>query len=248
MSRFRHPIRASREPFGKAGLTVAILALVMATVGGAYAAGGLTKPQERQVKKIAKKFAGKPGATGPAGSAGAQGPAGSAGAAGKNGTNGANGTNGTNGKSVVTGIENAGANCEAGGVWVEVEGSGTKKYVCNGKDGASGGGTQTGQWSTSGNNEASTFATVSYAVRLEDGPTFNWVGPGGPSTAACPGTVEDPKAASDNLCFYAKEIVGLGNPGAFTANTPDPTSGATVEFPLASPEEGYAFGSWAVTD
>jgi hypothetical protein len=85
-----------KEPFGKAGLTVAVLALVLAMVGGAYAAGGLSKAQEKQVTKIAKKYAGKPGsdgATGPAGPAGPPGP-------GKDGTNG---TNGTNGKTVLHG-------------------------------------------------------------------------------------------------------------------------------------------------
>ena len=94
MKRLRHPIKSAREPFGKAGLTVAILALVMAFVGGAYAAGGLTKSQEKQVTKIAKKYAGKPGApgtNGTNGSPGAKGDTGAAGAAGTNGTNGENG-------------------------------------------------------------------------------------------------------------------------------------------------------------
>ena len=92
MKRLRHPIRAIREPFGKAGLTVAILALVFAMVGGAYAAsGGLTGKQKKEVEKIAKKYAGKTG------SAGSQGPAGPAGAKGDTSTNGKDGTNGTNG-------------------------------------------------------------------------------------------------------------------------------------------------------
>jgi hypothetical protein len=90
--RLRHPIRAIREPFGKAGLTVAICALVLAMVGGAYAAGALSGKQKKEVEKIAKKYAGKTG------SAGSQGPAGPAGAKGDTGTNGKDGTNGTNGK------------------------------------------------------------------------------------------------------------------------------------------------------
>lgn len=73
MQRLRHPIRAIREPFGKAGLTVAILALVLAMVGGAYAAGALTGKQKREVKKIAKKYAGE---AGPQGKEGKQGPTG----------------------------------------------------------------------------------------------------------------------------------------------------------------------------
>lgn len=117
--------RRLQEPFGKAGLTVAVIALVMALVGGAYAAGGLTKSQEKQVKKIAKKYAGKPGATGPAG------PAGPVGAAGKGGTNG------TNGKSVaVTAIATGGPECAGnGGAEVKQEGAGSGVEVCNGQTG-----------------------------------------------------------------------------------------------------------------
>jgi hypothetical protein len=89
--KLRHPVRSIREPFGKAGLTVAILALVLAMVGGAYAAGALSGKQKKEVEKIAKKYAGKTG------SAGSQGPAGPAGAKGDTGTNGKDGTNGTNG-------------------------------------------------------------------------------------------------------------------------------------------------------
>ncbi len=95
MSLFKRPLSHLKEPFGKAGLTVAICALVLAMVGGAYAAGGLTKSQEKQVTKIAKKYAGKPGATGPAGAAGAAGSAGPAGTPGKNGTPGKEGPEGS---------------------------------------------------------------------------------------------------------------------------------------------------------
>jgi hypothetical protein len=139
------------EPFGKAGLTVAVIALVMALVGGAYAAGGLTKSQEKQVTKIAKKYAGKPGAAGPAGPVGA---------AGTNGSNGAAGKNGTNGKSVVVGSATTGPSgeCEEGGATVEVEGtSSTKKHVCNGSPWVAGGTlpsgqTETGVWAPRSNN------------------------------------------------------------------------------------------------
>jgi hypothetical protein len=106
MSRLRHPIRAIREPFGKAGLIVACLALVFAMAGGAFAAkGALTGKQKKEVEKIAKKYAGAPG---PAGAAGAQGPAGPAGPAGAKGETGAAGTGsagapGANGKTVLHG-------------------------------------------------------------------------------------------------------------------------------------------------
>lgn len=41
------------QRFGTAGLVVAIVALVFAMVGGAFAATGLTSKQEKEVKKIA---------------------------------------------------------------------------------------------------------------------------------------------------------------------------------------------------
>lgn len=131
MQRLRHPIRAIREPFGKAGLTVAILALVMALVGGAYAAGGLTKSQEKQVTKIAKKFAGKPGAPG------ANGTNGSPGAKGDTGAAGSNGTNGTNGTGVTTeSFAGAKAPCTVGGI--TVKSASPDVNVCNGKNGTTG--------------------------------------------------------------------------------------------------------------
>ena len=158
MSRTRKRVgKRLREPFGKAGLTVAIVALVMALVGGAYAAGGLTKSQEKQVKKIAKKYAGKAGPAGAAGTAGAQGVPGAAGAAGKDGTNGTDGddgapgtpgTDGDDGKPVIVDSfteqnEKDGdpplepCNLQ-GGLEVEVEGSGQIDYVCNGTQGVDG--------------------------------------------------------------------------------------------------------------
>jgi hypothetical protein len=69
------------EPFGKAGLTVAIFALVLAVAGAAYATASLTAKQKKEVKQIAKRLqisgpqgpAGLPGPQGPAGPTGAQG-------------------------------------------------------------------------------------------------------------------------------------------------------------------------------
>jgi hypothetical protein len=83
----RHPGRALREPFGKAGLIVACCALVLACTGAAFAAGRLTGPQKKEVGKIAAKVAKKDaGKQGPAGKTGPAGPAGPAGAAGPAGS------------------------------------------------------------------------------------------------------------------------------------------------------------------
>ncbi len=123
--------RRLKEPFGKAGLTVAILALVMALVGGAYAAGGLTKSQEKQVTKIAKKYAGKPGATG---ATGATGPAGTNGTNGKDGTNGTNGANGTGAEAIS--FSGALHGCTEGGI--EVKSASATTFLCNGAKGTNG--------------------------------------------------------------------------------------------------------------
>src|SRR5262249_46017666 len=111
-----------REPFGTAGLVVACVALIAALGGTALAAAKLNSTQKKEVEKIAKKFAGKPGAPGAAGPPGPAGPPregggqgrkrghpqdganrkdggnGKDGANGKDGTNGTNGTDGTDGE------------------------------------------------------------------------------------------------------------------------------------------------------
>jgi hypothetical protein len=79
-----------RNRFGIPG-ALAVVALVLAMVGGAYAAAKLTTKQKKEVEKIAKKFAGKQGPQGPAG------PAGAAGAPGKDGARGPTGLEGPEG-------------------------------------------------------------------------------------------------------------------------------------------------------
>jgi Collagen triple helix repeat (20 copies). len=172
MQRLRHPVRAIREPFGKAGLTVAILALVLAMVGGAWAAAGLNSKQKKEVTKIAKKYAGKPGAAGTNGTNGTNGASGAKGDKGDKGDPGNAGGTGPSGKSVVTGTEATGtANCEGqGGSWVEVEGSGTKKFACNGTTGFTNTlppeETETGTFLASEIAEEAVQATISFNIPL----------------------------------------------------------------------------------
>ena len=90
-----------REPFGKAGLTVAVIALVFAMLGGAYAATKLNGTQKKEVEKIAKKFQGS-GPAGAQGPAGAKGDNGAAGAKGDTGSAGGAGTAGAPGTSATT--------------------------------------------------------------------------------------------------------------------------------------------------
>ena len=148
MSRLRHPIRAAREPFGKAGLVVAIVALVAAIGGTALAATKLNSTQKKEVEKIAKKYAGKPGANGTNGTNGTNG------SPGEKGAPGSPGAKGENGKSVtVTEIPAApGEACEEqGGALVQQEGAPEGTEVCNGTTGFTStlpkGKTETGFWS-----------------------------------------------------------------------------------------------------
>src|SRR6478672_11177626 len=97
------------EPFGKAGLIVAIVALIAALAGGAYAAsGGLTGKQKKEVTKIAKKYAGKPGANGANGAQGAKGDPGAPGAPGEPGPEGPPGSPWTAGGTLPVGSTETG--------------------------------------------------------------------------------------------------------------------------------------------
>jgi hypothetical protein len=177
VKRLRHPIRAIREPFGAAGLIIAMVALVAALGGSALAASGaLTGKQKKEVEKIAKKYAGKPGAPGAAGTNGTNGTNGKDGSNGSKGdkgdpgTNGTNGTNGVDGESVTASVVPPGAGeptCEEeGGAIYEVGGQETT--ICNGKEGSPWtdggtlpvGGTETGTWAFNGSGEVKFTAEV----------------------------------------------------------------------------------------
>jgi hypothetical protein len=224
------------EPFGKAGLTVSICALVLALVGGAYAAGGLTKSQEKQVTKIAKKYAGKSGATGPAGAAGTNG---------TNGTNGKDGTNGAPGESVTV-ASAGGSECEGRGGTKLSNGTGTAT-ACNGKEGEPGAihpgetlpseATETGAWSVGPINVAKSncfsschFAssTISFTIPLaaeldqghiaaviSNGEEVNFeTGTKGPPVN-CLGSVSAPEASPGFLCVYVNTLENTLTPYPF---------------------------------
>jgi hypothetical protein len=260
MSRFKHRLK---EPFGKAGLTVAILALVLALVGGAYAAGGLTKSQEKQVTKIAKKYAGAPGAPGPQGPAGAAGPAGAKGDA---GTAGAPGGPGADGKSVEA--ENASASkCSEGGTVFKIGGV-EKGKACNGEEGAPGargpegepwtaggtlpkGQTEKGDWAATivptFNGGYNGKTAISFGIPLKSAPTLEYLAEGEGETTNCPGTAEHPKAAEGFLCVYTTE--------QFLTSLAEGTASEVGGFLQFEPGElgGHiaygvtVYGSWAVT-
>jgi hypothetical protein len=235
---------------GTAGFVVAILALIAALAGSAFAAATLSGPQKKQVTKIATQIAKK--------YAGATGPAGPAGPAGKDGTNGSNGKDGATGPQGLTG--ETGATGEAGVCSVSIP-------KCVLPPGA----TETGLWSlkvpegdaTSGFEE---FVTVSFPLRVTPAipvDNFRWIGreawlePGEEyDTTHCPGSNEDPQAAPGFLCFYAGRLspgIGEGPQRKPCTSTPedltfDRTSGATLGFCVnTAGEEASGLGDWAIT-
>lgn len=202
------------QRLGTAGFVVAVVALVAALSGSAFAAKQFITKQE--AVKIAKKYAGKRGPTGPAGP---QGPAGSPGARGSTGSQGLEGATGPAGP--------------------------TETELPPGK-------TSTGEWSFSGKGVFGTLFTISFPLRVKPAPTFHWIGPGESSTTECPGSASVPKAEPGQLCVYAASVEHAGEGSShrpvFTGvYTSDRTSGLVGEFEIQSGEEGFGYGSWAVT-
>jgi hypothetical protein len=220
MRRLRHPIRRLREPFGKAGLTIAIIALVLAMGGAAFAAAGLSGKQRKEVQKIARSYAGRPGTTGATGPAAAPG---------KNGARGAEGLAGADGVGVTTAAASSGE-CPSGGI--RVSSASGKAKVCDGTTGFTetlpSGKTETGAFDISFKvpsqlteeeeedevEEAGTvvqqFASpISFSIPLA-GPlaeeAVHFVSTEeqaeGTAPAECPGSAETPLAQAGALCLY----------------------------------------------
>ncbi|HET7589046.1 MAG TPA: hypothetical protein VFK14_02505 [Solirubrobacterales bacterium] len=179
------------QKLGTAGLVVAIVALVAAMTGGAFAAGGghLTGKEKKEVKKIAKKFAGKRGKAGAPGATGPQGPKGDTGAAGAKGDTGAKGDKGDRGDRGPEGPE--GSPWTAGGV------------LPSGK-------TETGTYAMGLNTAPVTYGAISFPIPLAEIPSGEVIPmpPAGEPTAStenCPGTASDPSAEPGFLCVYVVE-------------------------------------------
>jgi hypothetical protein len=267
MQRLRHPIRSITEPFGKAGLTVAILALVLATTGAAFAAAGLNSKQKKEVTKIAKKFAGKPGTNGTNGTNGEKGPTGNTGPA------------GAPGESVTLA---AAGSCKEGGTKLTV--GGVSKEVCNGEKGTKGppgpegvcstancilpkGAVETGVWGggpppSSPIGAGLFFIPISFPVPLAKslGESQVHVFEGETIPSGCTGTVASGSvthlgAEEGNLCVYVRADVGGngysgGHLAVFLSEEEFGVAGASTDGALLSPsviEAGeIGFGIWAV--
>jgi hypothetical protein len=263
------------QRLGTAGFVIAIVALIAALAGTAFAAAGLNSTQKKQVTKIAKKYAGKPGAPGPAGTVGPQGAKGDTGAKGDPGQNGKDGSEGPAGKSVQLGTA-SGADCPiAGGTSVTVEGSPTHKAVCNGAPGAEGpegspwtaGGTLPsgksiyGAWGGFQPGEGFHSESISFIFPVEPAPTAVFVPvPEGTAeekeqkeeeaeAAGCSGTAEAPTAEPGTLCVYASNSSAIGGSGFFANGSPGVTKYGGLFLYQCSTESCGTVpgGTWVVT-
>jgi hypothetical protein len=204
---------------GTAGLVVAVVALVAAIAGTAFAAAGLTKKQEKQVIKIAKKYAGKEGAQGPKGDSG---PAGSQGPKGDQGSKGDQGERGPEGEEGPPGPPGP-----------------TETKLPSGE-------TLTGLWVLNEKGIEEPQIAISFPLRVEPAPNAeeHYI-MNNASTTDCPGTVANPQATPGNLCVYQAQL-NEGFFSQFGAENPEKPFGQLLQF---GGIEGTARarGTWAVT-
>jgi hypothetical protein len=233
---------------------VAIVALVFAMTGGAYAAGKYLITSTKQISpKVLKSLKGKTGKAGPAGPAGKEGvagkegPAGKEGKAGANGTNGTNGANGANGTSVTSKqLTTSEATCGKQGGSEFTAAEGKKTTACDGTTGFTKtlpkGEMETGTWSYTAGAEAEGQVPISFSIPLAEPLTesqVHFILPGGeeyfktgsettrPSTA-CHGTPAEPEVAEGNLCIYASLLFDVELTGGQTGHIAKPSSGINV--------------------
>jgi hypothetical protein len=262
------------DRLGTAGFVVAIVALVAALGGTAFAMTGLNSKQKKQVTKIAEKFAGKDGAqgpAGPAGPAGAPGAKGDAGAPGSAGANGATGATGPTGATGVTGPKgptgptgatgetgatgNIGATLASGttetGAWSHVGEGIVKEEVDVGVfDERPAGGSRTAA-------EPISF-TIPLASELDGNHVkvepFGYAG----TDPNCPGTAKEPKAANGFLCVYIARVRegelengAVTVPALLTLKAGGGFTGASKTGAVLNSEEfkdiAFIYGTWAVT-
>jgi hypothetical protein len=256
------------QKLGTAGFVISIVALVAALGGGAYAAqASLTGKQKKEVEKIAKKYAGKPGAKGSAGPAGAPGAKGDTGAKGDQGAPGSNGIDGgpgLNGKSIaVTAVPAEEPECdERGGALLKQEGSSTATEICNGAEGSpwTAGGTlpskstETGAYVVGPTTEEQFLSrgAISFTIPLGAAVQLERIELGGASTANCPGSQASPSAKPGFLCVYEGPSNGLEfetwlNPENGEGEKVG-SVGVLLKYTVEAGETAAkAYGVWAVT-
>jgi hypothetical protein len=254
-------------------VAIAILALVFAMSGGAFALSGTlsitSNPNSSTHATLAAKKAkvkllrGPRGPEGKQGPVGPPGPTGPKGEPGSAGTNGSNGTNGGNGVSVASEPASK-AECEAGGTKF-MSASGTSK-VCNGKQGAPGtfeglplpeGKSLKGTYAANTYSEVAfpcascgAAAAVTFVAPLSKEPVSHYIKENEALPPGCTGNAEEPGAESGNLCVFSQ-----GETNVLAIFPPQPPlrgkAGETLGFEIvgvpAAKGNIYIHGTWAVT-
>jgi hypothetical protein len=222
-------LQGIRRRAGSPALIVAVIALVVALAGSAYAAKKYVITSTSQIKpSVLKSLQGKAGANGANGTNGAPGAKGDKG---DQGAPGKDGQNGTPGKSIVmTPIPTGEAECaEQGGSKLEREGEPTSEtFICNGEKGVQGepwtpnsvlppGATETGGWSFNGTaaDTEGLYALVSFPIQSKfafSEAHVHYIAEGETAPVACegknalgeilPGNVNFPRARPGELCVY----------------------------------------------
>jgi hypothetical protein len=227
---------------------IAVLALVFAMTGGAYAASKYVITSTKQISpKVLKSLRGASGKAGANGANGVQGPAGPAGSAGA-GSAGPVGPVGPAGPAGAPGAKGA-----AGPTGPE---GNIKATLLKGA-------TETGSWTAQvspGNTTANAFSSISFAIPLESALDKEHVFFVEPESTAhekeCPGSVEDPLAEKGDLCVYA-HIMASVLPAEGVIHDPSSSensagngaarTGAFLTFAPEGTEGGVAWGTWAVS-
>jgi hypothetical protein len=202
---------------------VAVIALVFAMAGGAFAANNNGGGRATASAKAKRGPKGPKGATGAAGAQGPAGPAGPAGGAGPKGATGAEGATGATGQTGFT--ETLPSGKTETGTWGAFSYSATQFYI-----------------PISFNIPLETSVTVELLPKNHTTPT----------AGNCPGTVSQPEAEPGFLCVYTKFREEIGgspeeflNPETGTAGQAGKT-GAIGRF--FTEGLGQIAGTWAVTE
>jgi hypothetical protein len=205
-----------QQKLGTAGFVIAIVALIVALGGAAYAAmPGLNSKQKKEVKKIATGLV-KSGPAGPNGPAGAKGDIGAQGASGATGAAGGTGPEGPPGPPGPTDTK-----------------------LPPGKS-------LSGFWTyETANSAAEGVLSLNFPLRVEPIPIFEYVPPAAGPTGNCPGDAEEPKAKRGYFCLYAKVNNGglAGGPNS-VQNTAFGWQGLWGR--KDGETQVLAYGSWAV--
>ncbi|MDX6602511.1 MAG: hypothetical protein QOF13_1713 [Solirubrobacterales bacterium] len=257
-----------RNRFGMPGV-IAVIALVFAMFGGAYAAsssGGGKATASAKAKRGPRGPRGPAGPTGPVGSAGpagAQGPAGAKGEAGAKGATGEAGAKGATGAAGSTGATGAAGSTGATGAAGATGATGLSGFT----ETLPSGKTETGTWTmgpTPNAGPGELHVPISFAIPLAaelDEANVHYINDAGkevPKTGptvtstVCLGTAAAPKAAAGHLCIYTKNslfITTLHNGSIFKsgANGVGASTAGSMLSAVFSGEEAEAVGTWAVT-